>query len=89
MPLEPRAPKIERLENVISKCILDGIKGPLDLIKEPETISELLYNASVYRAAYINWRTYATALENYYNSIVDIMNSDAEGENNAISITTE
>ncbi len=76
--IKPELPSLPTISEAISEETLNGIHKPLDLIPEPKTAKELLYNLSEYRAGYINWRTYATALEEYYTNIAEIINGNKE-----------
>lgn len=78
VPLEPSYPELKKIENIVDTNTLNEIRKPLDLIPEPKTVSELVYNATAYRSAYISWRTYATALETYYNKVIDALTSKGE-----------
>ena len=76
--IEPEMPKLPSIEEVVDMDTLDAIRKPLDLIAEPSTVGEVLYNLSEFRKGYVNWRTYATALEEYYEEVARILRGGKE-----------
>lgn len=76
--VSPEYPSLPKIEDTVSKDTLEAIRKPLDLIPEPKTVADILYNMAEFRTGYINWRRYATALEEYYNEVARIIGSDKE-----------
>lgn len=73
MALEPDMPTLLPIEEIVNADVLGEIEKPLDLIPQPRTSSEILYNLSEFRRGYINWRRYATALKDYYDEVASIL----------------
>lgn len=80
--ISPQYPDLKAVEEILGGELYSSAHTKLDLIASPQTVNDLLYNLSEYRTGYINWRTYATALENYYEKVrVIVSNTETTKEN--------
>lgn len=73
------------IDEVISPELREEIDRPLDIIRAPETVGDLLHNTQEYQMAFFRTKDYADALEKYIDTIVSIHNGDAK-ENADVSI---
>lgn len=76
--IKPDMPTLLSVQEIVNTDVLDEISRPLDLIPQPKTVDDILYNMSEFRRGYINWRRYATALEDYYDEVASIINKEIE-----------
>ena len=62
------------LEEAVGIDLLKNVNRPLDVVRVPETVGDLLHNMQEYQRAYIELCRYSEALEKYIDTIVTIHN---------------
>ena len=68
--VKPREITIPDINDYVNK---GNLEKPLDLIPKPESVQDLLYNTSEYRNAYVLWRAYSMSLEDYINTVTNVI----------------
>lgn len=76
--IKPKEITIPDISEYADKTELDK---PLDLVSQPDTVSDVLHNMSEYRNAYVLWRTYSISLEEYISTVAEVI--DAYNKGNA------
>lgn len=71
---KPSAIEIPMVSEFVDPSVSTAIREKLDIIPEPQTVSDIAHNYQSFRSAYIAWRQYAMALEKYIESVSNTVN---------------
>ena len=78
--------ELPKLSEVISPELQKRISEPLDIVRAPDTVGDLLHNMQEYQRAYIMMMDYSDALEEYIDAIVTIHNGGGIKDGKDVSI---
>lgn len=70
----PEPVKLPSVDEAISRSLTDEVNKPLDLIREPKTVGDVLHNMQEYQQGYILMKRYSGALKDYIDTIITIHN---------------